>query len=151
MSMKALRLWFVTLLVFQMAAFAATHTRGGTFRQVLTGGPAPSSATDGVSLVDATGYTVTVSADAAQTITGGSLLCYYYACVDWNSASNVCATSRWTRCAELDITPSAGLRDPPGYDREVVVGWGRVMYVPNVTASGGTHVNVTIIARRNIP
>jgi hypothetical protein len=121
-----------------------------TFTQNLTG-TAPTAADDGVSLEKAEGWAVTVSAPSGQTISGGSLLCYYLAAVSSTGNLGASVTRRWTRCkSDLDVTPSTGTRDPPSLNFRSYVGAGRIKYVPSsITLSGaGTTVDVTIEVRR---
>jgi hypothetical protein len=117
-----------------------------TFRQNLTG-TAPTSATDGVDISGAAGFVVIVSADLAATLTGGSLLCYYYGAVN---VSGTQPTFRWMRCpTSLDFTPGTGVRDAPSGDYETPAGFGKIKYMPSaITVSGGTQVDVTITVRK---
>jgi hypothetical protein len=99
---------------------------------------APTLATEGISLADIRGYRVVASAGAAATITGGSLLCYYY-------SPN---TARWARCsAALDLTLATGARDSVSADFRVAAGAGRLLYAASsVTLSSGSAVVVTVEA-----
>lgn len=135
---------FVGLLL--IASVASGMTLVDTSRQNLTG-TAPTAATDGISLLNATGYTVTVSADSAQTITGGSLLCYYLGAVNFSGSE---PTMRWMRCPTgLDCTPATGARDASCGDFEPLTGFGKIKYIPSsITVSGGTQVDVTITVKR---
>lgn len=137
----ALFLWAGSALA-QGASIAVTKT----LRQNLTGS-APTLATDGVDIAGSAGFVVTVSADAAQTITGGSLLCYYYGPVN---VSGTQPTFRWMRCpTSLDFTPATGARDAPSGDYQPTASVGRVFFMPSsLTVSGGTQVDVTITSRK---
>lgn len=110
---------------------------------------APTLATDGVDISDAQGFAVVVSADSAQTITGGSLLCYWYVPVT-SKDSSTGVTYRWAQCATgFDFTPRTGGRDAPSADYEPLVGVSRVFFrTSSVTVSGGTTVNVTLVVRK---
>jgi hypothetical protein len=112
---------------------------------------APTLATDGVDLTNAQGFAVVVSAESTRTITGGSLLCYWYVPVTGQTSSTG-VTYRWTRCAAgLDFTPRTGARDAPSLDYEPLVGVSRVAFVTSsVTVSAGTTVDVTIIVRKRL-
>lgn len=121
-----------------------------TFTQNLTGS-APTLADDGVSLDKATGWSVTVSAPSGQTISGGSLVCYFYAPVSATGIPGAAVTRRWTPCkSDLNVTPATGGRDPPSLNFKTHVGAGRIKYVPSsITLSGaGTTVDVTIEVRK---
>lgn len=121
-----------------------------TFTQNLTGS-APSAADDGIELAGMVGWSVTVSAPSGQTITGGSLTCYFYAPVSSTGGTRAAVTRRWTPCdSRLNITPTTGVRDPPSLNFVTYVRSGRIAYVPNaITLSGaGTTVDVTIEVRK---
>lgn len=135
-------------LAVAVPAAAQNRVYSKTTTQNLTGS-APTLATEGVDLTNALGYNVVVSAAAAQTITGGSLLCYFYGPVVASVASGTAPTQRWMRCpSSLDFTPGTGVRDAPSGDFQTPVGFGRIHYVPSsVTVSSGTTVTVTITAR----
>lgn len=126
----------------------ATGSSSTTTTQNLTGS-APTLATEGVDLSDALGYAVVVSAASGQTISGGSLLCYYYGAV--GSGPGGSGTRRWMRAAQFDFTPATSVRDAPSGDFATPAGFGRIHYVPSsVTVSSGTTVDVTIAVRRRI-
>lgn len=103
--------------------------------QILTRA-APTLTTEGISLAGVSSYRVLVSAQAAATVTGGALTCYYFSAV----------TSRWGPCAtSLNWTPATGGRDAVSADFSVGVPAGRVLYATNaVTVSAGTTVTVAI-------
>jgi hypothetical protein len=125
------------------ASFSVTTTQNLT-------GSAPTLSTDGADLTNALGFIVTVTANTGQTITGGSLLCYYYGAV--STAGGNAATKRWMRCpTTLDFTPATGAQDAPSGDFQTLVGYGRIQYVPSsVTVSSGTTVGVTITVRKRV-
>jgi hypothetical protein len=104
-----------------------------------------------VEIAGTSGFTVVISANAGQTITGGAATCYYYACVAWDSTGMKCSTFRWGVCpAALDFTPRTGSRDASSGDYSTPTGYGRVQYVPNaITVSGGTTVAVSITTRKS--
>lgn len=138
----------VLALALAVPALAQQRVFSKTFTQNLTGS-APTLATDGVDLTNAAGYSVVVSAASGQTITGGTLLCYYSGSVSANAVSGTAPTQRWMRCpSTLDITPGTSVRDAPSGDFEVLVGFGRLKYVPSsITVSSGSTVDVTITVR----
>jgi hypothetical protein len=138
----------VLLAVFALASSALGQTFSVTTTHNLTGSP-PTLSTDGASIDAADGFNVTVSANSGQTITGGSLLCYFYGAVS-SSGSGSPPTRRWMRCpAVLDFTPGTSVRDAPSGDYQTPVGWGRIAYIPSaVTVSGGSTVTVTIAVRK---
>ena len=119
-----------------------------TFTQALTGS-APTLATDSVDLGGAAGFVVVVSANAGQTITGGSLLCYYLGAVSGQTLQGG-PTQRWMRCpTSLDFTPATGVRDAPSGDYSTPASYGKIKFVPSaITVSGGTTVDVTITVRK---
>ena len=102
---------------------------------------APSAATDGLSLnasffSGAKGLVVTAAADAAQTITSGTLKAYTY---DAGAAA-------WARVPELDLTVSeAGNRYVSWSGMTVTVPKGRIAYVPSIVtlSAGGITVYLT--------
>lgn len=110
---------------------------------------APSLATDGVDISNAQGFAVVVSAPAAQTITGGSLLCYWYVPVT-GAESSTGVTYRWAQCAAgQDFTPRTGGRDAPSGDYQPLVGVSRVFFrTSSVTVSSGSAVDVTLVVRK---
>lgn len=114
-------------------------------------GSTPALVSDGASLENASGYTVVLSAPSGQTITGGSLLCWYYGCVTAGGSGTAC-TRRWMRCpASLDFTPATGVRDAPSGDYITPTGAGRITYVPSsVTVSSGSTVVTTITVRKKL-
>lgn len=142
----------VLVLALAPRTLAQSRSFSKTFTQNLTGS-APTLATDGVDISNATGFSVVVSAAAAQTITGGAANCYYYGPVSQvaTTQSGTGATFRWTRCpASLDFTPTTGVRDASSGDFRAAVGVGgsRIKYVPAaITVSSGTTVDVTISVR----
>lgn len=151
-------LTFLSLLVALAGPAAFAQNNGSsyaakTFTQTLTGS-APTLATDGISLDGAEGWSVTVSAPSGQTISGGSLICYFYAPVSSSGIHGSEVTRRWTLCASaLNVTPATGSRDPPSLNFLSSVRGGRIAYVPSsITLSGaGTTVDVTIEVRRRAP
>lgn len=147
--MKRLLVLLAALATVPAFAQANGTAAGRTFSSALTGS-APTLADDGVDLSGASGYVVVLSAPASQTITGGSLLCYYRGCVAWNSAGNACLTLRWMRCpSSLDFTPGTGVLDAPSGDFSTPAGYGRIKYVPSsVTVSSGSTVTISITARK---
>lgn len=151
--MRTLPLFVVLALLGSSPVHAQSnspHYRVKTFTQNLTGS-APTLASDGVDLDGAAGWSVTVSAPSGQTISGGSLLCYFYAPVSSTGNEGAAVTRRWTPCkSDLNVTPSTGVRDPPSLNFKSYVGGGRLKYIPSsITLSGaGTTVDVTIEVRR---
>lgn len=147
--MKLSRLLVLSLAVLAGPAFAQSNLQVTTSSSALTGS-APTVDTDGISINGALGFAVIVSADAAQTITGGSLLCYYYGPVSSGAGSGAGVTFDWMRCPTgFDFTPATGARRAASGDYETLVGWGRIAFVPSsVTVSGGTTVSVTVAVRR---
>lgn len=121
-------------------AKSETHSLSGT---------APSEATQGIETSGTEGATCVISAPSGQTISGGSLLCYYYGPVSVNADGTV-AERRWMRYAAGDFTPATGQRDAASGDNAVYVGAGRLTWVPSgITLSGvGTTVTVTLVSRR---
>lgn len=148
---------FALLLLLSLTAAPALAQSSADCRtatQLLTGS-APTATQDGVTLSEATGYVVVVSAPAGQTISGGSLLCYYLGVVSAPAAGaapgSSSITTRWMRCdTALDITPTTGVRDYAKPDYTSTAGMGKVKYVPSsITLSGaGTTVDVTVCVRR---
>lgn len=138
----------IATLALALPALGQTRLFSVTSTHNLTGS-APTLATDGAAIDGALGFSVVVSANAAQTITGGSLLCYYYGAVS-SGGSGTTPTRRWMRCpSALDFTPGTSVRDAPSGDYETPVAWGRIAYIPSsVTVSGGTTVAVTITVRK---
>lgn len=136
-------------LVSGLAYGQATSSFSSKTTQNLTGS-APTLVTDGVDLKNAIGFTVVVSAASGQTITGGSLVCYYYGAV--STAGGDAATMRWMLCpTSLNFTPATGGRDAPSGDYQPLTSFGRIFFMPSsVTVSSGTTVDVTITVRRRI-
>ena len=127
-----------------LATTTWTSKAGGDFpssTSVTTTGTeaAPSTATDGFSLVGVSGFTVIVEAlpngdGGALSFTAGSLLGYVY-----NPISG-----KWARSADLDCTGAAGSTySCPGY--AVTSPRGRVAFVPSGL---GTAVNVYVNGTR---
>lgn len=100
---------------------------------------APTLATEGMNLNGVVGYQVTISAPVGQTITGGTLQCYFMSTL----------TARWARCpASFDLTPSTAVRDWTSPSFTVVVGMGRLLYAAtSITISAGSTVVVGLEAR----
>lgn len=133
-------------------AFAQQLVTVKTVTQTLSAS-APSTALDGVDISNALGFAVVVSAASGQTISGGSLLCYWYvpfATAGATCSSGTACTYRWARCASgLDFTPRTSVRDAPSLGYEVPVGVSRVHFITSsVTVSSGSTVEVTLVVRR---
>lgn len=134
------KLALVLALFVAAPALAQKVVRTNAESQALTGS-APTAAGDGLGLDALEGFHVTVSAPSGQTISGGTLLCYYFEV----------ALSRWARCSSaFDLTPQTGQRDWTSPDVEVLVGGGRVKFIPSsITLSGaGTSVSTFITGRK---
>lgn len=101
-------------------AFAAVNVWTGTTGSSST--TAPTSSTDGVSLVKSEGLRVTVCAPANNTVDGGTLQSWYY--------DNTLAA--WMRTPELDLTVpvSTGQRCINFGDLEPLVKEGRALWKP---------------------
>lgn len=129
-------------------------------------GSAPTDATDGVSIVGASGYNVSVdfSPDAGTTTaSAGGLKCYYQQ-ADYSTGVHGTAVTRgWAAGpTSLDVSAVAtSVRRSPHPSYSVVVGAGRVKCVPNAVVLsalaalpdgganvGETDVNVTIEVQR---
>jgi hypothetical protein len=128
-------------------------TDGGTCT-----GSAPSGATDGISLVGASGYNISVDMSpdgGSTTASAGGLKCYYYQ-VDYSSGVHGEATTRGWAAGPTSLDVSAvttGVRRYIDPSRQSVVGAGRVKCVPNAivatpNVSGPTNVNVSIEVQR---
>lgn len=132
----------ICLLTILCTTLAAADTvssyRYSTENQILSRA-APTLVTEGMSLQNIAGYQITITAPSGQTITGGTLECYYMSTY----------TFRWARCSSsMDLTPRTGGRDWTSPNVEVAVGLGRVLYAAaSITLSGGTTVDVSIEAR----
>lgn len=110
---------------------------------------APSGANAGIDVSSGRGVACVLSAESGRTITGGTMRGYVYMPVDVNEDGTP-KTWRWFRHAALDWTPATGARDAASGDFQVFTGVGRVAWVTDaVTVSGGTTVDVTMLARRN--
>lgn len=123
------------------------HIYGKSETHDLTGS-APTLDTQGLVITNAEGVSCVVSAPSGQTITGGTLLCYYQGPVSISTDGVI--TRRWMRFAANDITPATSQRDAASGDFQIPVGAGRISWVPSsITLSGaGSTVTVTIVARR---
>ena len=131
---------------FDSTARAAEESvYGKSFDLALTGAGDPSGSTDGVSLLGGVGYTVSVAVESTRTITGGSVTCWYYGA---SVVTNGQPTMTWMKCpTSLDCTPRTGARYAACGDVETPTGFGRIKYIPNLTASGGTNAVITIMVR----
>lgn len=96
----------------------------------------PTLSTDGMSLGDAFGWRVIVSALVGQTLSGGgNLRCYLWSYTQL----------RWIPAPALDIAVTATGRDQTSEDFEVTVPSGRLYYTADaVTVSGGATLVVTL-------
>lgn len=108
---------------------ATTVASGGTRA-------APTLATDGMDISDATGWRVIVSADSGQTLSGAGTVQIWL----WSIA-----LGRWVRNKQLDYSVAeTGVRDAGSPDFAAYAGFGRVFpQVAGVTSSGG---NITTSA-----
>lgn len=136
--MRLLRLGLIAALALPGLAFAQKVATWSETQALSRS--APTSASEGISLDNAEGFRVSISAPATRTISGGSLLCYFYST----------ALARWARCpTSMDLTPGTGVRDWSSADFESLVGGGRVLYATSsVTLSAGTTVTITIQVRQ---
>lgn len=115
------------LLCLAGLAFAAVNVWTGTFNS--TSSTAPTSESDGVSLVKSEGLRVTVCAPAGDQVDGGSLQSWYY--------DNT--LQRWMRTPELDlpVPVSPGQRCINFGDLQPLVKEGRALWKP----SGVGHIS----------
>lgn len=102
---------------------------------------APTLSTEGMSLVGVTGYTLMISANVGQTLSGaGNLRAYWW---DWTEA-----TPRWKRMPDLDRAVTlSGVRDMCFGDTQDHQPSGLLLYAADgVTVSGGT-CTVSMVAK----
>lgn len=111
----------VLTVVFASVALAAVNVWTGTFASTDTA--APTSASDGVSLVKSEGLRVMVCAPSGDSVDGGSLQSWYY--------DN--PFGGWVRTPELDLTvpTSTGQRCINFGDLEPLVKEGRALWKPS--------------------
>lgn len=123
------RLLAASLFVASLA-FAAVNVWTGTFASTDTA--APTSASDGVSLVKSEGLRVMVCAPSGNTVSGGTLQAWYY--------DN--PFGAWVRTPELDIPvpSSSGQRCINFGDLQPLVKEGRALWKPSgvVDLNGAT-------------
>ena len=126
------RLFLVCFALAATVAFAAVNVWTGNFPSTST--TAPTSSSDGVSLVKSEGLRVMVCAPSGDTVDGGSLQAWYYD----NSFAG------WVRTPELDLTvPLAPNQRCINFgDLQPLVKEGRALWKPvNVQhLSGGSAV-----------
>jgi len=134
------KILLIGLLFMAGLAFAAVNVWSSSFASTDTN--APTSATDGVSLVKSEGLRVMVCAPSGNTVSGGTLQAWYYDI----------SFGAWMRTPELDlpVPSSSGQRCINFGDLEPLVQEGRALWKPSavVDLNGATPQSPGVITVR---
>lgn len=134
----------------QIGSYILVKTETATVANNLATNVAALTATSGVDINVGGGVAVVLCAEAAQTISSGSLRAYVYLPVnEANTDAGVWPAHLWLPYPVLDFTPSTGNRCAASGDKVSYTGFGRIVWVEDdIAVSGGTTVTITYTRRK---
>lgn len=134
-----------------MPSYTGHKTETFTVANSLATNVAALTATSGVDITKAYGFSMVLAAEATRTLTSGALRCYVYAPVaaDNDGSASAYAWVPYNDADETTVSSTVANRFKTWNERQPLVGVGRVVYLPDAVAvSGGTTVSIVYSIRR---